>query len=155
MHHCPAENRTAENRTPTTPENIHGVTAAVVTQAPPCSTSVDTGEQLNTQISRSAQPLGLWFERMTEIPGPEIVLRSSSGSSSPTSDHDGHFEDVNSEAVMTPSASTTERSITPRAGPDAAAELNRDLLRGEIDRALARAMFSMAGILGRVDSDEV
>lgn len=147
MHHCPAE-----NTTPTTPENIHGVTAAVVTQAPPCSTSVDTGDQL---IPRSAQPLRLWFERMTEIPGPEIVLRSSSCSSTPTSDHDGHFEDFNSEAGMTPSASTTERSITPRAGPDAAAELNRDLLLEEIDRALARAMLNLARILGRVDNGEV
>lgn len=35
---------------PTTPddaESFHGVIAAVVTQATPCSTSIGTGEQLN------------------------------------------------------------------------------------------------------------
>lgn len=131
------------------------MTAAVVTQATTSDTGADMGEQRNTTIPRGVQPLRMCFERMTEIPGPEIVHRSPPRSSTPTSGRDGHFEDFNSETGMTPSASTTERSITPRAGPDVAAELNRDLLREEIDRALARAMLSMAGILGRVDNGEV
>lgn len=153
MHHCPAENTTTA--TTDDGENIHGVTVAVDTQDTPFDTAAHPAEQLNPPIPRGAQLPRSFFERVAEIPGPEMMLISSSRSLTQSSDHDEHFEDFNSETDMTPSASTTERSITPRAGPDAAAELSRDLLREEINRALAGAMVDLAGILGRVDKGGV
>lgn len=53
-------------------------------------------------------------------------------------------------------AAEAGRSIPPRAGPDGPVECNRDVIREEINRALAGAVIELAGVFsGRCDSSGV
>lgn len=54
-----------------------------------------------------------------------------------------------SSTIMTPSACTTEGTRTPIAEPDKEAQLGRDIVREEVNRALAEAVATLAGLLSR------
>lgn len=85
----------------------------------------------------------------TETPTLDLTMGQQPRSTALSSHLGGDFDGSNSGTAMTPTATTTERSATPKTGPDEAAELNRDLVREEINRALAGVMVSLAGLLGR------
>lgn len=96
------------------------------------------------------------------VPEDKSVPRARPRSSSRPTGDDLECEDVNSETDIS-SASTSGKLITPR--PDSeeaglpvppsaltnrAPELNRDVLRQKINRALAGAMIELTGLLGEV-----
>lgn len=84
------------------------------------------------------------------VPGPALKQSPSSPAYSirfsrlPSSQYDINIEDLYCAADITPSDSPTERSVTPRVGPDEAVDLNRAVMREEINRTLAAAMISLA-----------
>lgn len=92
---------------------------------------------------------GIQQDSETEIPTLDLIMGQQPRSTALSSHLGGDFDGSNSGTAITPTATTTERSTTPRTGPDEAAELNRDLMREEINRALAGVMVSLAGLLGR------
>ncbi|KAL0635211.1 hypothetical protein Q9L58_005857 [Maublancomyces gigas] len=88
-------------------------------------------------------------ECQPELAEPGAALESHSRSSAP-------FSQCGSAADMTPSGITNERFVTSRVGPDTAAEFNRDIMREEINEALAEAMFGLAkGLLRKAGGSRV
>lgn len=78
----------------------------------------------------------------TPQPYPTITDLSKSGQP--------EYENSEYETTMTPCVSgTSERSSTPKAESDEAAELNLDVMGDEIDRSLAEAMGTLADLLAR------
>lgn len=91
-------------------------------------------------------------ECQPEIAEPGAALESHSRSSAPSSQSDS--SDLTAD--LTPSGIINERFVTPRVGSDAAAEFNRDIMREEINEALAEAMFGLAkGLLRKAGSSRV
>lgn len=125
--------------------------------------TADSRENLIVPIPCNTQPLGtgpsIW------VVSGETNVRLSPPRSSPLSSRDGiECDDFNSTTDMTPSASTSERSVTPKPsadeagrsvptslGQDEAVDHNQHILRQEINKALAGAMIELGGLLWRVD----
>lgn len=99
------------------------------------------------QISRDRRTAS---EAASTYPAPGSI-----GMWTPSTTERGDCQDPPSPTVMTPSAHTTEGSRTPIANPDRAVLVNRDMVREEVDRALAGAVANLARLLnggvGRTD----
>lgn len=125
-----------------------------------CSTPVAVVSEIENQVTAPISEQGLsglapmetdtrgTVGHETETPTPD----HTPGPHSPHSPAESECYDSDPSSsdgtVMTPSVTATVRSAAPWTGPDEAAEMNRDLMRGEINRALAVAMGNMARMLG-------
>lgn len=111
--------------------------------APPDPTSAPPDPYAAPPDTNAAPP-----DPTSPPPDPNPASRPHLPSPTPSSKYDTNPDDQFSVTDMTPSASTTERSVTPRVWPDEAAEYNREVMREEIIHELAGAMVSMVrGIL--------
>lgn len=109
-------------------------------------TTTETPEQATTEILELGRSTPAPIQPDMPGTGAHETETTASDSTSPAESYRGsvYSDDVK---VITPSLTATVRSATQWINPDEAAELNRDLMRVEINRALAGAMGNLVRML--------